>query len=251
MAELTAFVYRPGGSILHVLDVRFKLLFLVLFSAAALKAYLPALSISSLFIASVVIITHLPVKSIFKDLRYFIILLFFVFVARALSTPGSPVIIFNDITITRQGMYDGALVCWRLAIVAMTGVLFISTTRPTEIKAAVEWLLSPFPFIPEKRVATMMSLIMRFLPLILIQAKEVADAQRARCIENRKNPVYRMKKLAIPIVRRIFENADELATAMEARCYSEDRTGPKLSSSRRDWIALFAVVCLCILIVEI
>jgi energy-coupling factor transporter transmembrane protein EcfT len=91
----------------------------------------------------------------------------------------------------------------------------------------------------------MMSLIVRFMPVIFQQAKETLDAQRARGVENRKNPVYRLVKLGIPILRRTFERADKLALAMEARCYSENRTDPRLSSGIKDWITLFVVVFLC------
>lgn len=251
MAELTVFSYRPGGSVLHALDVRFKLVFLAVISAAVLKAYPLALSVLTFSFIVIIIHTHLPIKSVIKELRYFLIFLFFVFLARALSTPGSPAIEFGPMAITRPGLLMGALVCWRLVIIVLAGLSFVSTTRPSEIKAAVEWFLRPFPFVPGKRVAVMMSLIMRFIPVVFCKAKETADAQRARGVENRKNPVYRLKKLVFPIVRRTFENADELAVAMEARCYSENRTDPGLSSSRRDWIALFLVICVCILIVQI
>jgi energy-coupling factor transporter transmembrane protein EcfT len=168
-----------------------------------------------------------------------------IFVARALSTSGSAIVEFKIISITREGLYEGALVCWRLVIVIITGLAFVLTTRPSEIKAAVEWVLRPFPFVPAKRIATMMSLIVRFMPVIFHQAKETLDAQRARGVENRKNPVYRLVKLGIPILRRTFERADKLALAMEARCYSENRTDPRLASGIKDWIVLFAVVFLC------
>ena len=80
----------------------------------------------------------------------------------------------------------------------------------------------------------MIGLIIRFLPYILDQAKATADAQRARGVENRKNPIYRLIKFVVPLVRRTFENADNLAVAMEARCYSENRTDPELLSGRYD-----------------
>ncbi|OEU72588.1 MAG: hypothetical protein BA864_00865 [Desulfuromonadales bacterium C00003093] len=135
-----------------------------------------------------------------------------------------------------------------MLLIVLAGLLFVSTTRPSEIRAAVEWFLSPFPFIPGKRVATMMSLIIRFIPVILEQAKETSDAQRARGVENRKNPVYRLMKLAVPLVRRTFESADKLAVAMEARCYTEKRVNIELYATRNDWIALFLVLCLCVLL---
>jgi energy-coupling factor transporter transmembrane protein EcfT len=78
--------------------------------------------------------------------------------------------------------------------------------------------------------------------VILNQARETAEAQRARGVANRKNPAYRLTKLGLPLIRRTFENADRLVTAMESRCYSENRTGPALVSTRRDWKALFVIV---------
>jgi energy-coupling factor transporter transmembrane protein EcfT len=250
MAELTAFSFRPGSSFLHELDVRFKLVFLALISLASLKAALLALCVLTFVLICVIIDIRLPIKVILKELRYFLILLLFVFIARALTTPGSPLIQFKAVSVTREGVHGGIIVCWRLLIIIMMGLSFVSTTRPSEIKAAVQWFLNPFPFIPAKRIATMMSLIIRFMPVILDQAKETADAQRARGVENRKNPLYRLKKLLIPLMRRTFVSADKLAIAMEARCYSENRTNPGLSCGIRDWIALFAVICLCIIIIS-
>lgn len=197
MAELTAFSFRPGASFLHELDVRFKLVFLALISLASLKAALLALCVLTFVLIGVIIDIRLPIKVILKELRYFFILLLFVFIARALTTPGSPLIQFKAVSVTREGVHGGIIVCWRLLIIIMMGLSFVSTTRPSEIKAAVQWFLNPFPFIPAKRIATMMSLIIRFMPVILDQAKETADAQRARGVENRKNPLYRLKKLLI------------------------------------------------------
>ena len=249
MAELSAFNFRPGSSVLHGLDVRFKLLFLVFISVTSLKAYPAALSVLTLVLVASLLHAQLSLKSILKAFRYVFVLLAFIFFARALFTPGSAVIEFKAVSMTREGIYDGALICWRLVIVVLTGLAFVLTTRPSEIKAAVEWLLNPFPFIPSKRIATMMSLVVRFIPVIFDQARETADAQRARGVDNRKNPVYRLRKLGIPLMRRTFERADKLAVAMEARCYSENRTDPGLCARLRDWGALFVVICLCMSIV--
>lgn len=251
MAELTAFSYRHGNSILHGLDVRFKLIGLVLLSLASLKTGALALSVLTMILIAVILHMGLPLKSVFKTLGYVGLLLVFVFTARALSTPGVPVIEFKPLALTREGIYGGAMVCWRLIIVLLMGLAFVSSTRTVEVKAAVAWFLGPVPFIPAQRTATMMGLILRFVPVILDQARETVDAQRARGVENRKNPIYRLKKLAIPLIRSTFERADKLAVAMEARCYTENRTDPALASRRNDWIALFAVICLCLIMIEI
>jgi biotin transport system permease protein len=245
MAELNVLGFHTGDSVLHKLDVRFKLLFLVAISLSSLKAFVPSLSLLTLVMMVALISAGLPLKTALKDLHYVFLLLLFVFMARSLSVPGSPVVEFKAVSVTREGLYEGAIVCWRLVVVIMTGLSFILTTRSSEIKAAVEWMLKPFPWVPAKRIAIMLSLIVRFIPVIFEQAQKTAEAQRARGVENRKNPVYRLKMFGIPLMRRIFERADKLALAMEARCYSENRTDSLLSSGVRDWIALSCVVCLC------
>ena len=109
----------------------------------------------------------------------------------------------------------------------------------------MQWYLKPVPLIPEKKVAVMMGLILRFVPVILDQARETANAQKARAVENRKNPVFRLIKFGLPLIRRTFERADDLILAMEARAYTEHRTDPQLVAGKRDWIALMVVGLLC------
>jgi energy-coupling factor transporter transmembrane protein EcfT len=249
MAELTSFSYRAGRSIFHGLDARFKLLFLVLISLASLKAGLWAMLFLSGGLLWMLSDASLSLVAVLRELRYFLFLLVVVFAVRALATPGDAVFTFKLMTFTRQGLFDGVLVCWRLLLVVLLGLVLTATTRPAEIRAAVEWILKPIPLLPAKRIGTMMGLIMRFIPVILNQAKETAEAQRARGVENRKNPVYRLTKLGIPLIRRTFENADRLIVAMESRCYSENRTGPELMSTRRDWAALFVIIALSFLMI--
>jgi len=244
MAELTPFSYRSGRSILHAMDARFKLLFLILISLASLKAGawgLPVLSGGLLVMLSV---ARLSSVAILKELRYFLFLLVVVFTARALTTPGEVVFTLKLMTLTREGLADGILVCWRLLLIVLLGFVLAATTRASEIRAAVEWVLKPIPAVPAKRIGTMMGLILRFIPVIFNQARETAEAQRARGIENRKNPLYRLAKLGIALIRRTFENADRLIVAMESRCYSENRTGPVLIAAKRDWIALLVIMVL-------
>jgi biotin transport system permease protein len=249
MAELNVLGFKTGNSMLHRLDVRFKLMFFVFISVSSLRANIFSLFLLTIVLAAALMHAGLPVKSALKDLRYIFLLLLFVFVARSLSVPGSPVIEIKTITVTREGLYQGAVVCGRLLIVIMTGLLFVMTTRPSEIKAAVQWLLKPLPGIPENKIAFMMSLTVRFIPVIFDQAKGTLAAQRARGIENRKNPIYRLKMLGIPLMRRTFERADKISLAMTARCYSENRTDPRLSCRSGDWIALAGVVGLCLIVI--
>ncbi len=246
MAPLNAFGFQPGTSIIHSLDPRFKLVFMAVISLSTLQADPAPLLLLTATLLAVIIHTRGPLGAAAGLLRRFLMLFLLIFIARALSTPGSTLVEFAGLTATRQGVVDGALVCWRLLLVILAGMALVTTTRTSEIRAAVVWFLRPFPFIPGHRVGTMMSLLVRFLPFILSRAEETTAAQRARCVENRKNPVYRIKVFAMPLLRRTFEDADDLAAAMEARCYSDHRTDPALSSTRGDWTAALLVLGLCL-----
>jgi energy-coupling factor transporter transmembrane protein EcfT len=131
-------------------------------------------------------------------------------------------------------------ICWRLLLVVLMGLLVMATTRTAHIRAALVWYLRPVPLIDEKMAATMVGLVVRFLPQILFQAAEISDAQRARCADRCKNPLLRLKRFAIPLFRQVFTRADELVAAMQARCYSESRTLPELGFTFMDLLAVVA-----------
>jgi energy-coupling factor transporter transmembrane protein EcfT len=251
MAELTAFSFQPGNSLIHKMDVRFKLFFLILISLVSLGGGFKGLGILAGLVTALIIHCRLPLKAGLKELRFFLIFLLLILVARMLTTPGTVLIEIKTVAITRPGLISGVLICWRLVIIALLGFLFVFTTPSSAIKAAVQWSLRPAAFIPGKRIATMMGLIVRFIPVILNQAKETAEAQRARCVEYRRNPLYRLVRLGVPLIRRTFEQADRLIVAMEARCYSENRTDPALSATRTDWITLGVMILICSLALSI
>ncbi len=241
MAELTAFRYHPGASILHRVDPRFKLGCLIIASMGALNGDAAALGLWSIASAALFAEMRMPLMTVARELRYFALLILLVVLARTLTAAGEPLIRFWGVALTRQGLIEGALAGWRLGLVVMLGLLFMAATRTWQVKSAVESLLKPVPFIPHKRIAAMMGLLLRFIPLILSTARDTADAQRARGIENRRNPVFRLIKLAVPLLRKTFLDADRLATAMDARCYTESRSTQPLFARGGDWAFLGAV----------
>ncbi|MCK5311663.1 MAG: energy-coupling factor transporter transmembrane protein EcfT, partial [Desulfobacteraceae bacterium] len=116
-------------------------------------------------------------------------------------------------------------------------------------KSAAEWFLRPVPFIPEKRASLMIGLSIRFLPLIIEQAKQVSDAQKARCSDNQKNPVIKISRLIFPILKKTFQTADNLALAMESRCFSEDRTDPEFNKSGYEILSLVLTILLVLVLI--
>lgn len=240
MAELTGFHYRSGSSVLHLLDVRMKLALLAVFSPVCLHVSSAGLLLLGLPLLAAALICRLGPSVHSREMRWLGLLLVLVFVARAVSTDGTAVLSMGTVVASREGLIDGLSVCLRLILVFLMGSMFVASTRPGDVKAGVQWFLKPLPFVPAERTATMLGLIVRFIPLVFDEVSRTTDAQRARVVENRRNPVYRMVTFGIPLLRRIFETSDRLALAMEARCYTESRTGPELKTGCRDWVALAA-----------
>ena len=240
--------YRAGSSVVHRLDVRFKLVLLILLSVSILDAGL--LHLALLIGLQVALLIHLGVslQSIFATLRTLLILLAVIFVVRVFTTPVEPADSRQWLFVSHPGIASGARITARMLVVVLLALTVVITTRPVEIKAAVEWFLKPLPGIPSGRIGTMLGLLLRLIPLLTVQAGETMQAQRARAVENRKNPVYRLTWFAIPFLRRSFVSVDHLTTAMEARCYTDDRTGPSLTAARRDWAALAAGLTYVILV---
>jgi energy-coupling factor transporter transmembrane protein EcfT len=242
MAELTVFAYRAGDSILHRVDVRMKLALVAAASLVGLRLDFAALGLMALGLLAVAAGCRRSLRVQPGEWRWVAVLLAFVFAARTLSAEGTPVFSILALDITGEGLREGARVCLRLGLVFLLGSLLVATTRSSEIRAGVQWFLKPLPFISAERVGTMLGLLVRFLPVIFEEVARVSDAQRARGVENRRNPLRRAVKLGIPVMSRILERSDRLALAMEARCYSETRTPEGLRAGFKDW-AVFALSC--------
>lgn len=249
MASTVAFNFRSGTSILHRLDPRFKIVFLALISLSTLNAGGVGLLVLTVLFVMLAVDIRLPVSKIAFELRYFGIFLFVVFITRCLTEPGDPLFTYKFMTVTQQGLVEGSFAAWRLALVILMGLLFSVSTRPKEIRTAVEILFGPIPFLPEKRIAVMIGLIVRFIPVILHLTREMSEAQQARAIEQRKNPIYRASHLVLPVMRRIVDRADRLACAMESRCFDENRPTPPLKMGFADWRAMSVVLSVCLLLI--
>jgi len=248
MATLTPFHFRHGNSRLHVLDARFKIVLMVMFSLSLIDASLPELFSLTLLLALLFLHARISITSVITELRYFFILLLLVFLLRLLSTQGDPLVSLPWITLSKQGLREGILVCWRLLMVVLLGFLFISTTRISAIKTSVQQLLTPVPLIPEKRMATMMGLIVRFIPVIFQKTHAISEAQKARCVERRKNPLYRLEAFVMPLMRGVFQDADKLAMAMVARCYHENQPVEIPAAKKSDWLVMICGCLFCLIL---
>lgn len=242
MGDSLAFYFQPGKSAFHQFDPRLKTLSLLIVSPSIMTARPAGLTVLSLLFMAAASRTGLNWRSVAHELRYFGLLLLAVFLSRAVFTPGKVMIGMGPIHLTDSGIFSGLLICWQLILVAVAGLMYAATTRPKEIRAALEWLLAPIPGIPEKRLGTMIGLIVRFIPLVLDQARETMAVQKARCVECRKNPYYRLTRFTMPVLRKTIKLADHLVMAMTARCYNETGTSPPMRIRLTDWVTFGMVL---------
>ena len=251
MAVLNPFMFRPGKSTLHNLDTRCKVFLVGMVSLSLINADFTACIIFFGVLAFFIKNIGMGVGETLKQLRYFILFLFFILLSRGVSIPGDPLVSLYKMTITTQGLYQGSLVALRFFLVMLTGLVFSATTQPASLKSAAQWYLKPVPFVPEKRVAIMISLALRFLPLLVQHAQETSNAISARCGNLEKNPVKRFVRITLPLLKKTFLCADHLILAMEARCYCENRTDPEFEPSGKEAISIIISIVFwgCLLLV--
>ncbi|KLU60926.1 energy-coupling factor transporter transmembrane protein EcfT [Peptococcaceae bacterium CEB3] len=246
MAELNIFHYTPQKSIVHTMDGRIKLLCMILFTiAAGLAGRWLGLAVLTAVLCVALTSSKLPAKSLLSEMRYFLFLSGIVIVVNSFTVPGAPITGIPIHGLTWQGFTSGLLYAWRLLLIVLTCTILTGTTPLSQLKNAVEWYLRPIPLVPEARIATMFSLTLVLIPLIFDQAAEMLEAQKARCIEKRKNPLVRIKFLVFPLLLHTFMRADEMVLAMESRCYSEIRTKQVFRTTFTDWLLLIFTLSVC------
>ena len=249
MGVVTLFSYRSGSTVWHTLDVRCKCLLVCLMSLVVLRTGLPGTIICLGVLTAILKTVGLGPVTIVTQLKAFLLLLIVIFFSRWAGTSGDPMVSVYGFSLTRQGFASGSLVSLRFLVVMLLGLVLTVTTRSGEIKAAVQWFFRPVPFIPERRVAVMAGLALKFMPLILDNVREVTYAVHARCGNLRKNPVRRLIHLSWPLLKKTFQSADDLSLAMQARCYSETRTDPRFSPNGKEaWILALTLVFAAVLL---
>ena len=244
---MTFFHYFHKETILHKMDCRMKLLCMLLLSistsfAFALPHYLVPISLMMLAIW----VAKLPFCALLKDMRFFGVLILIVFISNAFFISGEPSPNFLIINVSQQGVITGFRFAGRLTLIIMAYTVISGTTSLTSLRNAVEWILRPFSFISEVRVATMISLTFKLIPLIFDNYIEIMDAQKSRCIQLQKKPAIRIKYISFPLLTQTFRRADEIINAMESRNYSEIRTQVELHTKKSDW--LFLALCTAVLL---
>ena len=253
LKDITLGQYFPGKSVIHLLDPRTKLIMLVvyivgLFVASSWISY----AVMLVFLVTVIAISTIPVKNILRGLKPLIFILVFTGLLNLLFTDtGNVLVSFWVITITDDGLIRAFFMMARILMLISGTFLLTYTTSPIALTDGLEKLLSPLKVIkvPVHELSMMMCIALRFIPTLIEETDKIMCAQKARGADFETGNLLQRAKALVPILVPLFisafRRADDLATAMECRCYQggEGRSKMKmLRYTRRDYLAFLTGV---------
>jgi len=259
LKDITLGQYFPGNSPVHVLDPRTKLIMLVvyivaLFSVGGWIGY----GIMLAFLALTIAISKIPVKSILRGMKPLIFILVFTGILNLFFTGGETVLVsFLGVTITLEGVVRAVFMVLRILLLISATFLLTYTTSPIALTDGLESLLGPLKKLrmPVHELSMMMCIALRFIPTLIEETDKIMSAQKARGADFESgNLMQRVKALVpilVPLFISAFRRADELATAMECRCYQggDGRTKMKLLRYKRGDLGAFGIGVLLLAVV--
>ena len=254
LKDITLGQYFPGNTIIHRLDPRAKLLIVFVYIVALfLCKWLISYATALIFLASAIILSRIRLKALFKGLKPLLIIIIFTALINLFYSDGRVLVEFWIFHITYEGIWNAFFLVLRIMLLVTGTFLLTYTTSPIALTDGLESLLSPLKKLhfPVHELAMMMSIALRFIPTLIEETDKIISAQKARGADFETGNLFRRAKALIPILVPLFvsafRRADELATAMECRCYhgGAGRTKMKVLVFRmRDVIALLIVAAL-------
>lgn len=247
LRDITIGQYYQTDSIIHKIDPRTKtiavfLYIISLFLFSSFTGYV----VVTLFLAICIALSHIPFSYIIKGLKPILILIFFTAFFNIFGTDGDTVFQWKIITITWQGIQKGLFMSMRLIYLIIGSSMLTYTTTPNKLTDGIETMLGPLEKIkvPVHDFAMMMSLALRFIPILLEEANRIINAQSARGADFEEGNLWKRMKAMVSILVPLFvsaiRRACDLAMAMESRCYrgGNGRTKMKpLKYTKMDYLA--------------
>lgn len=236
--DITIGQYYPVDSPIHRCDPRFKLIAIGIFiiSIFLVNTFTGYVYITG-FLATVILMSKVPFSFMLKGIKSIFLIILFTVVINVFLARGETVLWqWGFITVTLEGIIIACKMVFRLVILIIGSSLLTLTTTPIKLTDGIEYLLTPFKKIglPAHEIAMMMTIALRFIPTLLDETDKIIKAQQARGADFETGNIIQRAKSLIPILVPLFisafRRADELAMAMEARCYhgGEGRTRMKV-----------------------
>lgn len=250
LKDITLGQFFPGNSLAHRLDPRTKLILTVLYIVALFcaKWFVSYALVAALLVLSVKVSGVAP-KALVRGLKPVLFLICFTAVLNLLYTPGDPLVSFWIFKITKEGIFTAFFMILRITMLIMGTFLLTYTTSPIALTDGLETLLGPLKKIrvPVHELAMIMSIALRFIPTLIEETDKIMSAQKARGADFESGNLLQRARALVPILVPLFisafRRADELAVAMECRCYHGDAGRTKLHVlhyQMRDYLVLLA-----------
>jgi energy-coupling factor transport system permease protein len=231
--NLTIGQHYPVESPIHDLDPRLKIIitFIFIISLFLIESFTGYLIVIA-FLTVTITLSKVPVKFVIKGLRPILFIIMITFIINLLMTPGRVIYTIGFIKITEEGLRQAGFMAIRLTLLIMGTSLLTLTTSPIILTDGIESLLKPFKRfgLPAHELAMMMTIALRFIPTLMEETEKIMKAQKSRGADFESGNIMSRAKnlvpLLVPLFVSAFRRADELAMAMEARCYrgGENRT---------------------------
>lgn len=226
LTDITLGQYYPGESFIHQMDPRTKIVCTMIFIAAIFLASSPlSYVVITGFLALTIFYSDIPLKLVVKSIKPLWFILIFTFLIHIFTTPGQMFFTFGIIHASKEGIVYGSYMTLRLVYLITFSSLLTYTTSPIVLTDGIEALLMKFHKlgVPAHELAMMMSIALRFIPTLLEETDRIMKAQASRGANFTTGSIMQKAKSMIPVLVPLFvsafRRADDLATAMEARCY--------------------------------
>lgn len=226
LKDITLGQYFPGNSVIHRLDPRTKLLAVLIYIVALFLCDGPlAYGVALCYLAAAVVLSRIRLKALFRGLKPLLIIIIITALINVFYTDGRVLLEFWIFRITEEGLWNAFFLVLRIMLLVMGTFLLTYTTSPIALTDGIESLLSPLKKLrfPVHELAMMMSIALRFIPTLIDETDKIMAAQKARGADFESGNLLRRAKalipLLVPLLVSAFRRADELATAMECRCY--------------------------------
>lgn len=227
LRDITIGQYYPTGSVIHRMDPRVKLFGTLVFliSVFAYKGIV-GFAIVTLFLAALIGISQVPFRYMIKGLRAIVILMLITALFNLFLTPGEVLIQIWKLKITKEGAMSAIRMAIRLTYLILGTSLMTLTTTPNQLTDGLEKALRPLAkiHVPVHEIAMMMSIALRFIPILVEETDKIMKAQMARGASFDEGNIIKKAKslipLLVPLFVSAFRRANDLAMAMEARCYN-------------------------------
>lgn len=256
LKDITLGQYFPGDTVVHRLDPRTKLLMVIVYIVALFLAkWVVSYAVMLAFLVTAVALSRIRPRALFKGLKPLLFIIIFTAIINVFYTKGDVLVQFWIFKITREGLVNAGFLVLRIVMLVTGTFLLTYTTSPIALTDGLESLLSPLKAIhfPVHELALMMSIALRFIPTLIEETDKIMSAQKARGADfdtgNLLQKAKALVPLLVPLFISAFRRADELAIAMECRCYhgGEGRTRLRqLKLKGIDIAALVFAVLLCV-----